>query len=279
MKRTIVMMLLIVFACKKSERVAAGLATADLEQQAVATRNGVAAVQAQPARMIIRTASVSLVVRDAGDALNRLTAMIESRNGYVAESKQWKERDQVRASATVRVPSGQLSQALAAIRGLAIRVESENISADDVSQEYTDLDAQVRNLQATETELRELLKTVRQRTQKASEILEVFNELTKTRGEIDRIQGRMKYLSQLTSLSTINLELIPDVLAKPVIEPGWQPVATVKQASRSLVKAMQFLTDASIWIGLYLLPLGLLFAMFGLVIRAIVIRLHPQRSA
>jgi len=145
---------------------------------------------------------------------------------------------------------------LAAIRGLAIRVEGENVNAQDVSQEYSDLAAQLRNLQATETELRELLKTVRERTQKASEIMEIYTEITKVRGDIERIQGRIQYLSQMTALSTITLDLIPDVLAVPVVEPGWQPVATIKNASRSLVNSLKGVVDVLIWFVLYILPLA-----------------------
>jgi predicted RNase H-like nuclease (RuvC/YqgF family) len=217
--------------------------------------------------MIIRNANMSLVVRDAADVLQKVTALVDAKGGYVADAKQWKEREQVRASATLRVPATQLMPLLAAIRGFAIRVESENVTAQDVSQEYSDLSAQLRNLQATETELRELLKTVRERTQKASEIMEIYTEITKVRGEIEQIQGRIQYLSQMTSLSTISLELIPDVLAAPVVEPGWQPVATVKNASRSLLNSLKGVVDVLIWVVLYILPLGLIFVVLALIVR------------
>jgi len=270
-------LLLVALACSKVRKAppmsVAATAEAPSAVSRAATQNAAPNAAPSPspqavARMIIRNANMSIVVRDATDVLNKVTALVDSKGGYVAESKRWKESEQVRASARLRVPAVQLSPTLAAIRGLAVRVESESVTAEDVSQEYTDLDAQLRNLQATETELRELLKTVRERMQKASEIMEVFNEITKVRGEIDRIQGRMKYLSQMTSLSTITLELIPDVLAAPVVEPGWQPVATAKAASRSLINSMKTVIDALIWIVLYLVPLGIVVAAFALVIRA-----------
>lgn len=167
---------------------------------------------------------------------------------------------------------------LAAIRGLAVRVESETVTSQDVSQEYSDLGAQLRNLQAAETELRELLKTVRERTQKASEIMEIYTEITKVRGDIDRIQGRIQYLSQMTSLSTVTLELIPDVLAAPVVEPGWQPVATVKNASRSLLNSLKGVVDVLIWVVIYVLPLGLIFVALALLVRAAWRRLRKVRT-
>ncbi len=126
--------------------------------------------------------------------------------------------------------------------------------------------------------MRELLKTVRERTQKASEIMEIYTEITKVRGEIDRIQGRIQYLSQMTSLSTITLELVPDVLAAPIVEPGWQPVATIKNASRSLVNSLKGVVDVLIWVVLYILPLGLIFVFFALIIRAVWKRLRKVRA-
>ncbi len=287
MKRILLATLLVLLSCKAErgplqQRAAVDslgrvAESAERAPQAPATSQP---AQTQPqTRMIIRNASMSLVVRDAVDVLQKITALADAKGGYVADSRQWKEREQVRASATLRIPATQLMPVLAAVRGLAIRVESENVTAQDISQEYSDLGAQIKNLQATEMELRELLKTVRERTQKASEIMEIYTEITKVRSEIDRIQGRIQYLSQMTSLSTVTLELIPDVLAAPVVEPGWQPIATVKNASRSLLNSLKGVVDVLIWVVLYILPLGLIFVALALIVRAVWRRLRKLRSS
>ncbi|HXA17917.1 MAG TPA: DUF4349 domain-containing protein [Thermoanaerobaculia bacterium] len=287
MKRILLATLLVVLSCKAErgplEKRAAGDPQAQVAESA--ERAPQSPATSEPAktqaltRMIIRDAKMSLVVRDAADVLQKVTVLVDAKGGYVAESREWKESEQVRASATLRVPATQLMPLLAAIRGLAIRVESENVTAQDVSQEYSDLGAQLRNLQATETELRELLKTVRERTQKASEIMEIYTEITKVRGDIDRIQGRIQYLSQMTSLSTVTLEITPDVLAAPIMEPGWQPVATVKNASRSLVNSLKGVVDVLIWVVLYILPLGLIFVVLALIVRAVWRRLRKLHSS
>ena len=281
MRRIFLATLLVVLACKAErampQAASNAIASPDGAARGVVGSAPASAQSAQAAthpaqpqtRMIIRNANVSLVVRDAADVLHQVTTLVDAKGGYVADTRQWKEREQVRATATVRVPAAQLMPVLAAIRGLAIRVEIESVNAQDVSQEYSDLNAQLRNLQATETELRELLKTVRERTQKASEVMEVYTEITKTRGEIDQIQGRIQYFSQATALSTITLDLIPDVLAAPVVEPGWQPIGTIKTASRNLLNSLKFVADALIWIVLYVLPLGLIFAALALLVRAV----------
>lgn len=227
--------------------------------------------------MIIKTATITVVVKDAEQALRNITTAVEARGGYVGETKQWREHEQVRATATIRVPAAALASALADIRKQAIRVESESLSGQDISEEFTDLNAQLVNAQATEKELRELLTTVRQRSQKAADILEVYTELTKVRGEIERLRGRINFLSQNVALSTINVELVPDVLAKPVVEPGWQPVAIFRDAVRALVGTAKWLAGAVIWFVVYLLPVGLAFVVVFLVLRRLWIAARRQR--
>lgn len=274
MSRTrIVLSLLLLAACKAEHAEVAATDVAASSPSTVARAAVSKPSEPQP-RMIVRNATLSVIVRDAAAALRNVTAVVETNGGYVADARQWKEREQVRASATLRVPSARLTPTLNAIRGFAVRVESEAITAQDVSQEFVDLGAQLRNLQAAEVELRELLKTARQRSGKAADVIEIYNEVARVRGEIERIQGRMQHLSQLTAFSTITLECIPDALAAPVVEPGWQPLVTVKAASRALVNAMKSLVDVLIWAGVYLLPIALLFVVFALAIRFIWLRLR-----
>ncbi|MCU0502209.1 MAG: DUF4349 domain-containing protein [Anaerolineae bacterium] len=212
-------------------------------------------------RMIARTADVSMIVADTEPAMQSITALVAASGGYIADSKAWREQDQVRGRISARVPAEKLDGTLGAIKKLATRVERENIGGKDVTEEYSDLNAQLVNLEATEIELRELLTEVRQKTQKAEDVLKVYQELTKVRGEIERVKGRMQYLGNLAALATVTIELIPDILAKPVVESGWRPLETLKNAGRSLVNALKGLADIAIWLIVYLLPLLLVIAI------------------
>jgi hypothetical protein len=205
-------------------------------------------------RMIIRTADLSLVVKDVEGSLGEIKAIVKELKGYVADSNTWHQAEQLRANLTLRVPAESLDEALERIKAVALKVNNERISGQDVTEEYTDLEAQLRNLEATENELRELLKTVRERTGKAEEILAVHQRLTEIRGQIERIKGRMQYLERSSALATITLDLVPDALSRPVVEAGWQPQGTLRSATRALVKALQFIVDAFIWIVIFVLP-------------------------
>ncbi|MCX7707891.1 MAG: DUF4349 domain-containing protein [Anaerolineae bacterium] len=212
-------------------------------------------------RMIIRTANLNVVVSDTAQAQSAIIDAVNGMGGYVADASAWREGEQLRARLTVRVPAEKLDALLAAVKALSVRVQQENITGRDVTEEYTDLKAQLVNLEATERELRELLTEVRQKTGKAEDVLAIYRELTQIRGEIERVQGRMQYLNNLSALATLTVELIPDVLARPVVEPGWRPLETVKNAGRALVNTLKGLVDALIWIVIVVIPVLIILAI------------------
>jgi hypothetical protein len=228
-------------------------------------------------RMIIRTADLSVVVTDAAQAQQSVTDTVNALGGYIADSSAWREGEQLRARMTVRVPAEKLDALLAAIKGTAVRVQQENVKGQDVTEEFTDLSAQLTNLEATEKELRELLTEVREKTQKAEDVLAVYRELTTIRGEIERVKGRMQYLSTMTAMATANVELIPDVLAKPVVEPGWRPLETLKNAGRALVNTLKGLVDVLIWLVIVVLPVLILIAI-PIVLIVLAIRWLRRKS-
>lgn len=205
-------------------------------------------------RMIIWTGDISLVVKDAEESMEGVEAIAKDLGGYVVNSSSWYQEEQLRARLTIRVPAGEFDAAMASLKDLAIKVENRNVSTQDVTEEYTDLDARLRNLEATETELLELLTEVRERTSKAEDVLAVHRELTNIRSQIEQLQGRMQYLEKMTAMATINVELIPDELAKPIVVAGWRPSGTAASALRSLVRTLQGIVEAAIWLIIYVLP-------------------------
>jgi hypothetical protein len=204
--------------------------------------------------MIVRTADISLVVKDAEDSVAQIKDIVGGLGGYVVAVGLWRDQEQLRGTITVRVPADSLDEALVKFKGLAVKVERESGGSQDVTEEYSDLGAQLRNLEATEQELRELLGTVRERTGKAEDILAVYRELTQIRGQIEQLKGRMQYLERTAAMSAVTIELIPDVLATPITVAGWRPSETISRALRALLQTLRLLVDAAIWVVLYVLP-------------------------
>ena len=212
-------------------------------------------------RMIVRTVNLSMVVKDTNEAVERIRAILTEADGYVVNLQLWRDQEQLRGTITVRVPAKALDDILTRFKGLAVKVERETGSSEDVSEQYSDLGAQLRNLEATEKELQELLTTVREKTGKAEDIMAVYRELTQIRGQIEGIKGRMLYLERTAAMSAVTIELIPDVLAEPITVGGWRPSETVARALKALVQTVRGLVDAAIWIILYIAPVLLLIAL------------------
>ena len=242
------------FTCKKLER-SAPLAAAQTDVAPVATGNELAKSQQAFPRMIVRTANVRIIVADTSKAVDAITSSVEALGGYVAGSRIWRDGELLRATLTLRVPTDKLTPTLTSIRGIAKRVDNETISSDDVSQEYVDLESQLRNLEATEIELRELMTTIRKNARKAEEVLQMHQQITSIRSQIEQTKGRMRYLGQVAAMSTVSLEVVPDFIAQPVVEPGWQPVVIMKDASRALIGVLQAIVTALIWVVIYVLPI------------------------
>ncbi|MGQ9458439.1 MAG: DUF4349 domain-containing protein [Anaerolineae bacterium] len=212
-------------------------------------------------RMLIRTAQLSITVTDTAKAVQEAKAVAEGLGGYVTSSQMYKQGERLYATMVLRVPAERFDDALDQIKALAVEVERESVQGTDVTEEYVDLQARLRNLELTEKELQQLLTEVRERTQKAEDVLAVYRELTEIRGQIEQLKGRMQYLERQVDFSGIDLNIAPHVLSTPVVEPGWKPLVTLREASRSLVKALQWLVDAAIWLVVFLLPTLILVAI------------------
>ncbi len=230
-------------------------------------------------RMVIYNVNIEIIVNDTTTTTAQLESLAAEMGGFVSDSSSWKDGDQLRASVTLRVPAGKLDEVMAQIRGLALDVESESRSSQDVTEEFTDLDAQLRNRQAYEQELLELLKARREATGKTEDILEVYREITRIRGEIEQIQGRMKYLSNLSAMATVQVALTPDALVRPLVVGKWQPQGTARDAIRALIDAGKFLLEALIWIVLLVVPVLIVILLPPfLILRAILKRRRARRQ-
>jgi len=274
------LMLLVVAACSKDEAVVGAKAPVPMRSQGLQDSAGVAVNESAPAapRMIVRTASVKIIVDDTSKVVEVITRSVEAAGGYVSDSNIWRDGELLRAKITLRVPADQLTSTLGAIRAVAKRVDNETITSDEVTQEYVDLESQVRNLEATEVELRELLKVARVNSKRATEVLEVHQQVTIVRGQIEQAKGRMRYLSQLAAMASIALDVVPDAMAQPVVEPGWQPLVVIKDASRALVSLLQRLTTAAIWFVIYLLPILGMLAVAIFVVTKIARRARTREA-
>ena len=233
------------------------------------------AAQAGDDRRILRTADMAVAVTSVEDAARDVQSLADRLGGYVANANLFREADTLRGTISLRVPSDRLGEAMTAVEGLG-RVENRRLSSNDVTEEYTDLNARLRNLEATERELLALLTTVREKSGRAEDVLAVHRELSTIRAQIEQLKGRINYLDKSSALATLNVTLLPLPAGKPLVDNGWSPLDTVREASRALVRLLQGVGAAAIWAIIVGLPLALAVAIpLWLVYRGV--RRRPGR--
>lgn len=181
-------------------------------------------------RKIVRRATVQITVDDVTSAVQQVEDAARSAGGFVSSSNISVEDlpkppdarpdepppKRQTATVTLRVPAESYDSVLRQIRGIAKEVKAESSDASEVTEEYTDLQARLRNLQSVEEQYLQLLG----RAQSIQDILTVQDRLNSVRAEIEQVQGRINLLNDLTDMATITVNLAP-----PVTPAGEQPAA------------------------------------------------------
>jgi major membrane immunogen (membrane-anchored lipoprotein) len=239
---------------------------------------------AEAQRLVIMNASLSIVVKDPAAGMATIDAMATSMGGYVVNSNLYRSRladgtEVPTASITVRVPAEKLTQAMENIKSLvadrAKDIQSENVTGQDVTKEYTDLNSQLVNLQKAEKQLQQIMENAT----KTDDVLNVFNQLTQIRGQIEVIQGQMKYYEDAAAMSAVTVQLVSTASIQPLSIGGWQPAGVVRNAVQALINFARFLVNAIIWIGLFCLPVVIVLGVPGYFLVRTFLRWRKARKA
>lgn len=236
-------------------------------------------------RKMVARATLDLVVADAGKTVESIQSLMTEVGGFVASENLYneaygEETPRLRGSLTLRVPAEALEATLDKLETLAVEVGNRTLAREDVTDQYTDLDAQLVNLRATEAELREMLTEVREKPNaKPEDILAVHSRLSEIRGQIEQVQGRKNMLDNLIGLSTIEVNLAPDRSLLPVVQEGWQPGEVMRDALRLLVTSLQGLANFAIWLIFYVLPVALIILLPIALVVFLLVWLVRRRKA
>jgi len=208
-------------------------------------------------RKIVQTASMRLQVKDVGGSFEEIGRIATGAGGFVASSNFALQGEQQIASVTIRVPASRYQDVLSQVRALGAKVDAEASNASDVTEEYSDLSARLRTLEATEAQLLQFLAQAKN----IAEVLQVQDRLNSVRSEIERVKGRMALLDKLSDLATLTVHLRPVVgAAKTATTGGHDFGAEITKAWES---SLDFLGGIAIGVltvvvfSWWVLPLGL----------------------
>ena len=212
-------------------------------------------------RKITQTASISLQVKAVGEAFQEVGRIAAGAGGFVTSSSFSNEGEEQVASMTIRVPAERFEEVLSSLRGLAVKVESEQSQANDVTEEYTDLGARLRNLEATEAQYLEFLKQAKD----IAEVLQVQDRLTTVRADIETVQGRINLLDSLSDMSTVTVHLRPEAAPSSgagTPSPG-DAARAAWDASLSTLRAIATVIVAVAAFSWWLVPVLVVLALIG----------------
>ena len=206
---------------------------------------------------VIKTAELRIEIdRDGfGDSVQDVISAAERAGGFVVSTSSHGE-DARRGSIVVRVPSDRFESVLGEIKGVGA-IKGESIAGEDVSQEFVDLEARLRNYEVQEKVLLRLME----RSVTVADTIRVQRELEGIQLEIERLRGRIRYLDDQTSLSTIRVDLSEEGTAAPA------PDGTLAKAWDQAKDTFMAVITALIVGAGFVVPLGLLALIAWWLIR------------
>ena|SRR5579863_2382886 len=211
--------------------------------------------EAEAGRRIVRGASIEMVVRHPAEVADQITALAEKLGGYLVSADGGENA--ATSTITVRVPATRFEEARTAIRELGLRVENEKFDAQDVTQQYVDQDATIRNLQAEEFGYLEILK----QANNVNNMMIVAEKLSQVRGEIERKQAEFNSLTHQTETVAIAVSLRTEK-EQQVFGLNWRPLYELKVAASdglaslaeyasAMMTVLFFLPAALLWVGTF----------------------------
>jgi len=206
-------------------------------------------------KRIVKNGSLRLKVESTEESVKEIKDIAKQFNGDVANINIYRGgRSGLEGNLTVKVPVDKFEEAYDRIKEVGDQVLSQSVGSDDVTEQYVDLQAQIRNKKAEEETFRKLLE----RSGKLEDVLKITREVARVRGEIDRLEQRIKFMERQTDMATINVSLVEyeQVVAT---QNTWKPWRVAQRALHDLVIKGQGLIDGLIYFVIVQLPL--LFAV------------------
>jgi hypothetical protein len=248
---------------------------------ATAVAEGQAATQAVATdRKIIYTTEIELVVKDFADFETQIASVIRSHGGFAARREADRRSRSRRGGVwVIRIPVDQYDDFITGVTSLGF-AQSRVDTANDVTEEFVDLEARIANKRKLEERIVAMLED---RVGKLSDVMEIERELSRVREEIERMEGRLRFLTDQTSLATITLRVREELTFTPKSAPtfadrigsAWgQSLESLQRFAEAVVIAVVAIAPWSV----ILVPLGVIGVLFVRRVRKAIFPLLERSS-
>jgi len=188
--------------------------------------------------------NLSLEVQNVSVALEQTRALVIQYGGSITSSDSGNSFNRY-ANISALIPRDSFYELIGAVKNIATKVTNENINSNDVTEEFVDIEARLNVMKETEKRFITLLSE----TANVKEVMSVERELMRLRGEIDSLEGRMKYLSKTTDNSVLNIYMTEEV---PITGSGWSFFDSLDNSVRAMVSFSKHIADFLIGIIVFL---------------------------
>jgi hypothetical protein len=166
-------------------------------------------------RMVIFNAEMNLRVKNFEKARNALEQKAKSYNGYIVQSSSNRyDGEQQSGTMTFRIPQEHFQSFLNDAEGLSVQVYNRQVSGQDVTEEYVDIESRLKSKRAVEARLLDFMKEAK----KTEDLLKISTDLARVQEEIEQIAGRKKYLENQSALSTVTITIEENDVPVPKID-------------------------------------------------------------
>ncbi len=211
-------------------------------------------------QMIIMNANLSIAVDDPSITVTDVGDLAKEMGGFIVSSYVYRTQtdsglEVPEASITVRVPAEKLDEALAKIKEMtgdaAKYTLNENVSGQDVTQEYTDLSSRLRNLEEANDKLSELYDSATE----TEDALAIYTQKMQVTEQIEVIKGQMQYYEQSADMSAISVSIVAKETIAPVTIAGWQPQGVARDAVQALINFGKGFVEFLIYLIILIVPI------------------------
>ena len=208
-------------------------------------------------QLLIKTANITIIVESYEVARFKIDSLVKLYKGIVSSESLYNYDYQITNNLEIRIPSEKLDNILSDLIAIAQKVEYQQIQSSDVTEDYIDISSRLKNQRAVERKFQSLLY----RTDSIDEILKIESKLAEVRGQIESLEGRIKYLRNRVQLSSVYLNVTQKIEYKytpEAMESFWE------RFKKSLDKGWKGLVSIVLFI-IKLWPLWLIGGILTLI--------------
>lgn len=226
-----------------------------------AKTNAEAAVE----RMVIYNAEMNLRVKNFEKARNALEQKAKSYKGYIVNSSSSRyDGEQQSGTMTFRIPQEHFQAFLTDAEGLSVQVYNRQVSGEDVTEEYVDLESRLKSKRTVEARLLDFMK----QAQKTEDLLKISSDLANVQEEIEQVLGRKKFLENQSALSTVTISLEENNVSVPKIDN--ENLNTWQKIKKQFAENINILLSAGSGIIVFLIGNLPILLIVGFIVLAII---------